>query len=254
MTRNPAIDELLNTTPQLWQGRQFNHVQLTVPTGHVQLDARLPGKGWPLGAVTELICGTPGLGEFSLLFPLLASLGEEGKWAVLVDPPWIPYPASLQAHGVRLERLLLVRTHNAQESLWACEQALCSGRGGVVLAWAEQIAFSRLRRLQLAAESHAKLAFLFRPEHARRKSSPAALRLQLAAGGHRGTRVDVLKCRGSRPPEPGWLLRPFSHYATSSSQTQQHALAGHPTSAPATGPVYPRPAGPHKPDRTQRYH
>ena len=46
------------------------------PTGHARLDARLPGKGWPLGAMTELISrNRPGLGEFRLLFPALADTG-----------------------------------------------------------------------------------------------------------------------------------------------------------------------------------
>jgi hypothetical protein len=60
MTRKPAIDELLSATPKLWKGRQFSQGQPTVPTGHARLDARLPGGGWPLGAVTELLCGNPG--------------------------------------------------------------------------------------------------------------------------------------------------------------------------------------------------
>jgi len=254
MTDKAAISRLLDTTPRLWQGHQFSHNQPTLPTGHVRLDARLPGRGWPLGAVTELLCGQPGLGEFSLLFPVLAGLGEQGQWVVLVDPPWIPYPAALQAHYLRLERLLLVRTRNEKESLWACEQALRSGRGGAVLAWPKRIAFAQLRRLQLAAEGHAKLAFLFRPEHALRESSPAALRLQLEPGDHQGTRISVLKCRGNRPAEPAWLPRPFSAYANPPHQTPQHALACPTFSAPGPGPVHPGPGRPRYPDRGQRCH
>jgi hypothetical protein len=210
MPKNTPINKLLKTTPQLWKGRRANHNQRSLPTGHSRLDARLPGKGWPLGAVTELICAKPGLGEFSLLFPALADMGEQGQWLVLVDPPWIPYPASLQGHGLRLERLLLVRTQNEEESLWACEQALRSNRGGAVLAWPGRISFTRLRRLQLAAEDNGKLVFLFRPEQAATAASPAALRLQLEAGERHGTRIKVLKCRGSRPVEPAWIPQPYS--------------------------------------------
>jgi hypothetical protein len=205
-----ALNKLLNSTPQLWKGRRPNHSQHSLPTGHARLDARLPGRGWPLGAVTELISTRPGLGEFSLLFPALAGMGKQGQWLVLVDPPWIPYPASLHGHGLRLERLLLVRTQSEKESLWACEQALRSNRGGAVLAWPERISFARLRRLQLAAEENGKLVFLFRPEHAASTASPAALRLQLEAGSRHDTRVDVLKCRGSRPLEPAWIPQPYS--------------------------------------------
>ena len=205
-----ALNKLLNSTPQLWKGHRPNHSQHNLPTGHARLDARLPGKGWPLGAVTELIAARPGLGEFSLLFPALAGMGERGQWLILVDPPWIPYPASLHGHGLRLERLLLVRTQSEKESLWACEQALRNNRGGAVLAWPERISFARLRRLQLAAEENGKLVFLFRPEHTANTASPAALRLQLGAGSRHDIRVDVLKCRGSRPLEPAWIPQPYS--------------------------------------------
>ena len=254
MRHKHALDELLSATPQLWKGRQCSRGQPGLPTGHARLDACLPGKGWPLGAVTELISGQPGLGEFSLLFPALASVGEQGQWVVLVDPPCIPYPAALQAHGLRLERLLLVRTRGENESLWACEQTLCGGRGGAVLAWPERIGFAGLRGLQLAAEANAKLAFLFRPENALGVSSPAALRLQLQPGSHLGTQVSVVKCRGDRPPEPVWLTRPFSANAKAHDQTHPHALACPPLPAPGPGPVHPGPGRLQDPDRAQRYH
>jgi hypothetical protein len=210
MNRKQAVDDLLNATPSLWRGRQASRKQNTLPSGLPRLDARLPGKGWPLGAVSELIPGKPGLGELSLLLPALSHIGEQGQWVVLVDPPWVPCPAFLCGHGVKLERLLLVRTQCEKESLWACEQALRSGRGGALLAWPERIAFTRLRRLQLAAEAHAKLAFLFRPPQALSESSPAALRLRLDPGDRHGTRVRVVKCRGNRPPEPVWIPQPYS--------------------------------------------
>jgi len=253
MTDKSAIDRLLHATPQLWKGRRFSQGQSALPTGHARLDARLPGGGWPLGAVSEIIAANPGLGEFSLLFPALAELGGQGQWVVLVDPPWIPYPGSLRAQGLRLERLLLVRTRDEKDSLWACEQALCSGRGGAVLAWPQRAGFARLRRLQLAAEANAKLAFLFRPESALREASPAALRLHMEADGPQDAALRVLKCRGSRPPEPTWIPRPFSANAKAHDQTHTHALARPSISAPGSGPVHPGPGRPQDPDRTERH-
>jgi cell division inhibitor SulA/protein ImuA len=231
--KNSPINELLNTTPQLWKGRRPNHSQHTLSTGHTRLNDRLPGGGWPLGAVTELISGKPGLGELSLLFPALAAQGERGHWLVLVDPPWIPYPAALHGHGLALGRLLLVRSRSAKESLWACEQALKGSQGGAVLAWPENISFTRLRRLQLAAEAGTKTAFLFRPEAAAGASSPAALRLQLHSDEY-GTRVDVLKCRGSRPLEPAWIPQPYP------LSRPRHTAAAQPSNImpqPSTGTV-----------------
>jgi cell division inhibitor SulA len=244
------LTQLLDSTPQLWKGRQASHGQRGLSSSHAGLDARLPGRGWPLGAVTELISQNPGLGEFRLLFPALADLGSQGQWIILVDPPWIPYPAALRGHGLLLERLLLVRTHGARESLWACEQALGNGRGGAVLAWPGAVDFARLRRLQMAAESSAKLAFLFRPESAARESSPAALRLRLEPGGRQGTLIHILKCRGARPTEPVRIPPAFSPYRKQHDQTEHHAslaenhindaLAGHSLSAADSGPPVPR--------------
>ena len=206
MSQISAIDTLLTATPRLWRGREPNSNQCSLATGHARLDARLPGGGWPLGAVTELISRQAGLGEFSLLFPALSAISRNGQWLVLVDPPWIPYPAALHGHGLALERLLLVRSGSARESLWACEQALRGSQGGAVLAWPEHASFASLRRLQLAAENGAKLAFLFRPESALAAASPSALRLHLQ-GDESGTRIDILKCRGQRPSEPAWIAR-----------------------------------------------
>jgi len=212
MDHAATIDTLLAGIPQLWRGREPNRHQRTRATGHGRLDTYLPGGGWPVGAVTELVTNQPGLGEFSLLFPALAEISHTGQWLILVDPPWVPYPAALQGHGLVLEQLLLVRTHSARESLWACEQALHGIQGGAVLAWPEQASFARLRRLQLAAEANAKLAFLFRPEQALTSASPCALRLHLqdaVQGNARGTRIDILKCRGkyrsSQSGESIWI-------------------------------------------------
>jgi hypothetical protein len=203
MDHAAAIDTLLAGIPRLWRGQEPNCHQRTLSTGHERLDTHLPGGGWPVGAVTELVTSQPGLGEFSLLFPALAEISHNGQWLILIDPPWVPYPAALQGHGLALERLLLVRTDSTMESLWACEQALHGIRGGAVLAWPEHVSFARLRRLQLAAEANAKLAFLFRPEQVLTSASPCALRLHLqgvaqdnAQGNVRGTRIDLLKCRG----------------------------------------------------------
>jgi len=249
-TSSPAINKLLASAPQLWRGREPNRNQRTLSTGHTRLDKRLPGGGWPLGAVSELIAETHGLGEFSLLFPALAELSRKGEWLVLVDPPWIPYPAALQGHGLILQRLLLVRTASAEESLWACEQALQGSRGGAVLAWPELItykavSFARLRRLQLAAEAGAKAAFLFRPDSVRNSASPAALRLHLQGGEHcpdesrpGSTRVEILKSRGQQSREPLWLpcrhpLAPQPNHLINSMAAESGQLSVAPGQYPA---------------------
>ena len=228
---NPtSLSALLAATPQLWRGREPNRSQRSLATGHVRLDAQLPGGGWPVGAVTELIAEQPGLGEFSLLFPMLSTMSVRGQWVILVDPPWIPYPAALYGHGLALERLLLVRSGSARGALWACEQALHGSQGGAVLAWPEQAGFAHLRRLQLAAEAGGKPAFLFRPQAALTAASPSALRLHLQADAI-GTRIDILKCRGMQPGEPVWIPQRHIARLPGPARMRQESVGSVPLSA-----------------------
>ena len=185
--------------PALWRGKQRRHEQAVLATGHARLDQALPGGGWPLGDTVELLTARPGLGEFSLLLPALAQVTAAGRWALLVNPPWTPYPPTLCGHGVNLARLLLVQAPRAEDALWACEQALRGLHGGMVLAWAPPTArFAQLRRLQLAARSGSKVAILFRAAGAAASATPAPLRLHLQAGGDE-LQLRVLKCRGAKP-------------------------------------------------------
>jgi cell division inhibitor SulA/protein ImuA len=191
----------------LWRGNQVSHRIDTLGTGHARLDDALPGSGWPVGAVTELVNDTAGCGELSLLLPALARLSQENHWITMVDPPWIPYPSALHGRGLVLEKLLLIRTQNQKESLWACEQVARGISGGAMLAWPDTISFSELRRLQLAAKGTQKTVFLFRDRKAAQTSSPAALRLQLAADDG-DLQISVLKCRGPRPASGIHIRRP----------------------------------------------
>ena len=188
----------LSSHPLLWRGKQVSHRMPTLSTGHAGLDEALPGGGWPLGAITELVNDTTGCGELSLLLPLLARLSRENHWISMIDPPWIPYPPALHGHGLALEKLLLIRTQNRGESLWACEQVVRGISGGAMLAWPDTPSFSELRRLQLAAERTQKTVFLFQDSKAASTSSPAALRLQLTADDG-DLLIRILKCRGQRP-------------------------------------------------------
>jgi cell division inhibitor SulA len=184
--------------PLIWRGKQLSHRIPTLSTGHGVLDEALPGNGWPTGAVTELVNDTAGCGELSLLLPVLARLSQENYWIVMVDPPWIPCPPALYGRGLAVDKLLLIRTRNRKESLWACEQVVRGMSGGAMLAWPDALSFGELRRLQLAAKSSQKTVFLFRDQKAANTSSPAVLRLQLTPDDG-DLQIRVLKCRGQRP-------------------------------------------------------
>ena len=197
-TAAPSPVSALASHPLLWRGKQVSHRIATLSTGHPVLDEALPGGGWPQGAVTEFVNDASGCGELSLLLPVLARLSRENHWISMIDPPWIPYPPALYGHGLALEKLLLIRTQNSSESLWACEQVVRGISGGALLAWPNALSFSELRRLQLAAERTQKTVFLFNDGKAANTSSPAALRLQLKAD-EGDLQIRVLKCRGQRP-------------------------------------------------------
>jgi hypothetical protein len=200
---NPARVGLasLLQRPDLWRGDALARTgQEGLASGFAELDAALPGGGWPRGALTELLPEKMGIGELSLLLPALAGLETAAGWIALVAPPWLPHAPAWQAVG--LSRLLVVRTA-PREAAWACEQLLASGALSALVAWLPQVEGKTLRRLQLALEGQASLAFIFRPASAAGHASPAALRLALTAG-EQGLAVSILKRRG--PP----LAQPFT--------------------------------------------
>jgi hypothetical protein len=173
-----------------------------VPTRFGTLDRLLPDGGWPQRTLIELLARC-GVGEMRMLMPLLAPLMRARQAVVWVEPPHIPYPRALMAHGAMLEQLLLVRARDRAQRLWAIEQALKSGAAAAVVAWLPEddthlTAFPALRRLQLAAQNMKRdpgLVFLLRTPAARAAASPSPLRIELTACSH-GVAVDIFKRRG----------------------------------------------------------
>jgi hypothetical protein len=167
------------------------------PTGFANFDALLPGGGWPVGAITELMPETQGIGELSLLLPALAKLSRAGRYLVWIAPPCLPYAPALVQHGLVLDRVVLVQARDTPSVLWAAEQALRCPAIGAVLAWPAALDDRRVRRLQLAAETGGSCGLLYRPPTAALQSSPAALRLRLKAL-NAGLHVEIQKARGGR--------------------------------------------------------
>lgn len=192
---NARLDTLLNH-PGLWRGdRLGTAARPGQATGHARLDALLPGGGWPKGALTELLYREEGIGEFSLLLPALAALSREGRWIALIAPPHLPYAPALAAAGLDLAQLLLIRTSNTADTLWAMEEMLRSGACGAVIAWSDTVNERTQRRLQLAAEAGDCTGIWFTPERRAASASFAALRLKLTPSGD-GIEVHFIKRRG----------------------------------------------------------
>lgn len=191
----PSV-RVLPKIPGVWQGLRASQAP-AVPTGLAALDAVLPGSGWPLGAVTELIPRAEGIGEISLLLDALRRVASPQRPIVFVRPPHVLYPPGLVNAGLPLSRLVWIGAPDDVDGRWAAEQALRSGAASAVVIWSETRAEVALRRLQLAAAETESLAFVYRPPAALRNSSPAAVRLALHADPG-GLRIEVLKARGGR--------------------------------------------------------
>lgn len=182
----------------------------TLDTGYCALNAALPGGGWPQGALVEVLQPQAGLHEWGLLAPALATLqaASPGKLLVLAGAPWQPFGPALAARQIDMRRLLCVQAAQADgpSLLWATREALQCADVAAVLAWLPDVRSAHLRRLQMAAQAHNKLLFVFRTPRAQQESSPAPLRLLIeGAGPDAGQlRVFVFKRRG--PPLAAPLL------------------------------------------------
>lgn len=198
--RSPAesLETLLRSSTQLWRGGEIARSD-SRGTGYVGLDARLPGGGWPVGALIEIAPECDGLGEVRLTLPALRSWCQEGRSIAFVQPPHIPYAPALARFGLPLSSLLWVVADGDEDARWAAEQLLREGAAAVLL-WSAAQEDRALRRLQLAAEAGRACAFLYRPPSMLSHASPAAVRIALSAVeeavGDEGVCVDLIKVRG----------------------------------------------------------
>src|ERR1022692_3866588 len=110
-----------------WQSRPVPEL---VRTGVSEVDTATGGL--PRGCLTE-INGPASSGRTSLLVAILAEATAQGEVCALVDAEDSFDPASAEAAGVRLERLLWVRSaHNAEHALKAADLLIQGGGFGLV--------------------------------------------------------------------------------------------------------------------------
>ena len=201
----PAFDLLaddpLGAFSQVWRAESLAQAEGSVqPSGFAALDAELPGGGWPVGAMTEVLHAGPESFAWPLLLPALAAaVDARGRPVALVGAPHQPFSPALAAQGLPPEALLWIRCDAPAARLWACEQALRCADVAAVLAWLPQARVSELRRLQLAASQYDSLLWVFRPALHASQASPARLRLLVEATDTGGNlAIHLVKRRG--PP------------------------------------------------------
>lgn len=237
------VASLTHLHTELWRADALSSApQPVLASGHAALDALLPGGGWPVGALCEVLQPPGQHSEWRLLLPALARSGPGA--VVLVGPALEPFAPALQAQGLSAHRLVWLRLegHLGAERLWAAEQALrCAGVDAVLL-WLpgppQGAQAAQLRRLHLAAVQHQRLFFALREYAACQQASAAVLRLALALDGTRPDRggdlplqVDILKRRGPPLVAPVALAARPAHLAAVLAAGSAHALGR--TAAPA---------------------
>jgi len=178
-------------------------------SGFAALDAALPGRGWPRGALTEMLLEREGIGEIRLTLPALARVQAQGRDVVWIAPPHKPYAPALAAAGLDLARLYVVHCREPKDALWAFDQALRAPECGAAFAWLPTHDERALRRLQVAAREGGTWGVLWRRPGQRGSATAAPLRLALSphvgphVGPHlRNLAVHILKRRGAELPQP----------------------------------------------------
>jgi protein ImuA len=189
--------------PALWRGSQLARATgRTVDTGYAALSAQLPGGGWPIGTLIELLVAHPGIGEMRLLRPALAA--PSTRSIALVQPPHVPHAHAYAYFGIDLARPLWIRTAKSADALWSAEQILRTGSCSALVLWQNHIRAESLRRLLLAAQSAETLFFVMRPLASAPDASPATLRLGIRSVKD-GISVELIKRKGPAPAEPLWI-------------------------------------------------
>lgn len=205
-----VLDKLIDSTPYLWKGNRPGHTSLAhISTGFESLDEALPGSGWPLGSVIELLPLSAGIGEVRLMLPAIRLLTQKRLNVLMINTPHCPYAPALTRAGIDLNYLLIVTSIRQRDALWTAEKALRNRACGMVMLWPNSlrgpssIKEQMIRRLQVAAQTGASILILYRscsPNHPRalfNQSSWAAIRLKLDATGKDALKIDIIRALGA---------------------------------------------------------
>ncbi len=222
-TTDPITSPLRASLPVgVWRGSEHAGRHGSCIQAHQTLDAWLPGGGWPLGSLNELLVDGPGCGEIGLVAPALRRLAGASD-VVLLNPPATP---NVRAWRLSSQRLWRLRAQRHNDACWSAQTVLQSHAFGALLAWLDPIDPAALRRLHACAQASNILLFVFRPSTAAASFSPAPLRLALAPGAHDQVQITVLKSKGPKPTKPLTLSRQAESLAGENSSWIEH-VDGH---------------------------
>jgi protein ImuA len=198
---NALPEDIESIHPALWRATQLARAKgRTVDTGYAALSDELPGGGWPLGTMTELLLQQAGIGEMRLLGPAMAAVSNKRPIA-LIAPQQIPNAHGYAYMGIDPGKLMWLKAAKSSDALWSAEQILRAGSCGALVLWQQHIRAESLRRLLLAAQTSEMLFVVVRPLARAQDSSPAPLRLSVRAAAD-GVVVELIKRKGPTAPAP----------------------------------------------------
>ncbi len=175
----------------LWRGSELGRPVCEVrSTGFAELDAELPGGGWPCRGLTELLQPQPAVAEWRLLSPAMRRI-------VLVSPPMHPHLPGLRHAGLDERHLVWIQADTPAERLWSTEQLIKANAAGLLVAWLPQVRPEQIRRLQVCAQSCDGPVILCRPAAAANEPSAAPLRVMLRAGLDWTLELQIVKRKGA---------------------------------------------------------
>ena len=179
------------------------------------LDTALPWGGIPLAVLHEIEGATTssedGAAASAFLAGILARLASAKPILWCLQTPDLHPPGLAQA-GLAAQRLLLVRTPDERETLWAMEEGLRSRVLAAVVGEVDTLSITASRRLQLAAEASGVTGFVLHRRGGtglgtasvavtrwRVTALPAAPVMGEPGIGQPRWRVALLRCRGGVP-------------------------------------------------------
>lgn len=190
----------------LWRGSELGGpVSDVLTSGFAELDAVLPGGGWPCGSLSEVLVPQFSVAELRLLAHVIATQTRMGRTVALVGPSLAPHAPGLRHEGVDEQHLVWVDVDTPRDRLWATEQLVKAGTFGAIVSWLPHVRAEQIRRLQVLSSRCKGPVFLCRPEIAARDSSAAPLRVVVRAQTDWQLAVSVPKRKGA-PLEQTLLL------------------------------------------------
>jgi recombination protein RecA len=205
--RVPAPFRLRDTAPPV-----------VVPTGIAALDEF--AGGLPRGCLTE-IYGPPCSGKTSILHSALAARTSASEACALVDAQDAFDPASSEASGVFLPKLLWVRSHGLEQAFRSLDLLLQGGGFGfVVLDIAEapvrlvrKVPLNVWFRLRRAVEDTSTIMLVLSQESNAKTCASLVLRVEREVTEWAGSSTDKSVCATAAAHTPGCLLQGASHAA-----------------------------------------